>query len=390
MQARVRTSRAVTTKWIAIARAWVPKRVRYLLQRYISVSAVKQQWLADITPNSNVSHSDVNNRGIPFRFGIARNSMQYHCSYVTACLEMGVPFTVIDLAAADWMEQVRMSRCDVLLVWPDGFLTIWNSMNKERIEILERELGTTVFPTTKEIWFYEDKRRTAYWLSANEIPHPRTWVFYDLEECHQFVSSCDLPIMYKASFGAAASGVRLFDDRRALKRFVSRVFQKGHLPGGFDRRDRQWGSVLLQEYLPGVKEWRMVRIGDSYFGHGKGSLDGIHSGSGLVEWDVPEDRHLDFLYEITEKGGFRSMDVDVFETEDGRLLVNELQALFGASHSVDQLRKDGVPGRFVRTTQEPREWVFEAGDFARNACANERIRYIISNRHSLSPREASS
>ncbi len=70
------------------------------------------------------------------------------------------------------------------------------------------------------------------------------------------------------------------------------------------------------------------------------------------------------------------MDVDVFETTDGRLLVNELQAVFGASHSVDQMRKDGIAGRFVQKAGGS-EWIFEPGDFARNACANERIRYLI-------------
>ena len=72
------------------------------------------------------------------------------------------------------------------------------------------------------------------------------------------------------------------------------------------------------------------------------------------------------------------MDIDVFETEDGELLVNELQTVFGASFSVDQLRIEGKPGRFVR--EDSGQWKFEEGDFARNACANERIRYIIESR----------
>jgi hypothetical protein len=95
----------------------------------------------------------------------------------------------------------------------------------------------------------------------------------------------------------------------------------------------------------------------------------------VVEWDVPEGRHLDLLESVTDEGGFCSMDVDVFETPDGRLLVNELQTVFGASHSVDQLRVDGVPGRFLRG--EGGAWVFEAGDFARNHCANERVRFVL-------------
>ena len=116
----------------------------------------------------------------------------------------------------------------------------------------------------------------------------------------------------------------------------------------------------------------MVRIGDSYFGHPKGRRGDFHSGSGRVEWDVPEPRHLDLLHRVTEAGGFRSMDVDVFETPDGRLWVNELQAVFGASLAIDQLRRDGEPGRMIRTVDG--SWRFEPGDFARNACANARIR----------------
>src|SRR5438309_3428217 len=120
----------------------------------------------------------------------------------------------------------------------------------------------------------------------------------------------------------------------------------------------------------------MVRIGNSFFGHPKGRIGDFHSGSGAVLWDVPEPRHLDFLAAVTDKGGFYSMDVDVFETREGHLMVNELQTVFGTGYSIDQLRVNGVPGRFVRKPPHD-EWVFEPGDFARNACANERIRYII-------------
>ena len=369
----------MNSQWIALARAWIPRSMRYWVQKYVSFTAVKLRWTAEISTHSDVHTSDINTFSIPFRFGIIKNSMQAHGCYVAACLEMGVPFSVIDLAKSDWLEQVRRSGCDVFLVWGDPYLTIWNTMIKDRIEILKHDIGVTVFPTTREMWFYEDKCRLAYWLEANGIPHPRTWVFFNLDECQQFIETCDLPVMFKASFGAVASGVRLFHDRDKLRRFIRNVFQKGFLPDGHDRRDRQWGTVLLQEYLPGVKEWRLVRIGDSFFGHVKGRAAGLHSGSGLVEWDVPEERHLNFLLEVTEKGMFRSMDVDVFETTDGQLFVNELQAVFGASHSVDQMRKDGVPGRFVQN-QERSGWIFEPGDFARNACANERIRYMIAER----------
>lgn len=360
-----------------LARRWLPPPVRYAVQRRLNLTGMKLAQREQEDPNAGVVASDDNTLGSPYRFGVLRNAAHYHSTYVSACLEMGVPFRVLDIYAEDWLDRVVGSGCDVFLVWPDAFLSIWGRMLKDRVEVMERDLGLVVFPSGAEMWPYEDKRRMAYWLQAHDVPHPRTWVFYDLAECEEFVTGCELPIVFKASFGASASGVRIFRDRRRLRRFVRRVFSSGFLPNGFDRRDRQWGSVLLQEYLRDVREWRMVRIGSSFFGHGKGRVGDFHSGSGAVDWSTPEPRHLELLERVTDLGGFRSMNVDVFELPDGKLLVNELQAVFGASYAVDQLRVDGVAGRFVRSGDGG--WTFEPGDFARNACANERIRWLIDN-----------
>ena len=322
---------------------------------------------------ATVTSSDDNRWGSPCRVGIVRNQAQYHRHYVAACLEMGVPFEVLDLARVDWIDHVSASGCELILVWPDAVLTNWAAMIKDRVEILHRCLGLTVVPSRDEIWLYEDKRRMVEWMRANEVPHARTWIFFHRHEIDAFVESCELPVVFKANFGASASGVRIVRDRASLRSLVRTLFGKGFVPDGADWRDRQWGTMLLQEYLPDVREWRMVRIGDSYFGHRKGRVGDFHSGSGDVVWDVPEPRHLDLLHDVTEKGGFRSMDVDLFEAADGRLLVNELQAVFGAAFSVDQLRVNDRAGRFVRAPGAG-DWRFEEGDYARNACANERVR----------------
>ncbi|KKK55177.1 hypothetical protein LCGC14_3077200, partial [marine sediment metagenome] len=93
-------------------------------------------------------------------------------------------------------------------------------------------------------------------------------------------------------------------------------------------------------------------------------------------WLDPPRPLLKMLRDVTQRGRFTSMNVDIFETEDGRLLVNELQTVFGASTPVDQLRVNDIPGRYVFDDQE-NEWLFEEGDFSRNACTNERIDYLV-------------
>jgi hypothetical protein len=54
-----------------------------------------------------------------------------------------------------------------------------------------------------------------------------------------------------------------------------------------DPRDRQWGSVLFQQYIPDAREWRMIRIGDSFFGYEKIKVGEFHSGSHKWSYSRP-------------------------------------------------------------------------------------------------------
>ena len=80
------------------------------------------------------------------------------------------------------------------------------------------------------------------------------------------------------------------------------------------------------------------------------------------------------LRQITELKEFTSMDIDIFETEDGRFLINELQTVFGCSSPEIQMKIDDVPGRYIHTATG---WQFEKGDFFANHMCNHRIEYLI-------------
>jgi len=323
----------------------------------------------------------------PFKIGIIREFANYHKHYAAACREMGVSYSILDISKSKWIEAVRTSGCDAFLAWPSAALTIWKEMYDERLKIMVEEMGKLVYPSYKELWIYESKRRTRDWLEANQVPSPRTEIFYELKEALAFIGRSEMPIVIKTSQGASSKGVSIFRDRRKARNWIKKAFRKGITPRRGDPRDRHWGHVIMQEYLPQVKEWRMVRIANSYFGHPKGRVGDFHSGSGRVLWDTPPVSLLEFLKQVTDIGGFTSMDVDVFETRDGRYLVNELQTVFGASYSKDQLHVDGRPGRFL-FMQDRNQWIFEEGDFARNSCANLRIEYLLTQLTKRDKREA--
>ena len=361
---------------VDLARRWIPKSARAAIQRFIPLTRMKKEWRQRTNPLADVVTGDDNRYECPIRVGILRTRTLFHTSYVAACQELGIPFTVLDLAGDDWLEVVQESECELFLAWPDASIMPWARMYKDRCDVIERELGLPVFPGHLERWLYEDKVRTRDWLMANGLPLPDTWVFHDEKSAMAFVGECDLPVVFKTSFGAAATGVEIVESRRRLVGIVRKAFGRGHVPDGHDKRDRQWRSVLFQRFLPEIREWRMVRVGGSYFGHPKGKSGSFFSGSGEVEWELPSKGQLDLLHDVTELGGFRSMAVDMFETPDGALFINELQTVFGANTSVDQMREDDRPGRMVRT--QAGEWAFEAGDFARNACSNERLQFALS------------
>lgn len=315
--------------------------------------------------------------GSPACLGILKDVAQSHRHYIAACREMNVSYKVLDLLDDDWVSQVRASKCDAFLVWPSSYTTVLKSVFDYRLKIMEEDLGLRLYPTWKECWLTEHKPRLRDWLDAKDIPHPRTWVFHSEPDALALANVVDLPVVLKTATGASGHGVWIVRNRAGLIRQIKKAFRRGLLASGYDPRDRQRGFVYLQEYLPNVEEWRMVRIGDSFFGHRKDpGAGGLHSGSGKVTWSDPGPVLLSMLKRVTDAGTFTSMNVDVFCTQDGRLLVNECQALFGCSIAYEQMMIDGVAGRYVA---EGHKWRFEAGAFCQNHMCNLRIQHLLAN-----------
>lgn len=307
--------------------------------------------------------------------GIVEEFDDNHLPYIAACEDLGVRYKTIDISGPDWIQVVRSCGCDAFLVWPSFKVRIWKRMFDERLKVMVEAMHKIIYPTYNEVWLNESKLRMSYWLAANGIPHCRTHVFYSREEALEFARGADLPLVVKFDMGSRSVGVEILRSRSAVLQYVDRRFGEGMVCPGADGRDREWGSVLFQEYLPGVAEWRMIRIGESYFGHQKLRDGEFHSGTGKVGWYDPPRGLLDFVRELTDNAGYTAMNVDIFETPDGRFVVNEIQSHF-AAYVESQMYIDGRPGRY-RYGYADREWRFEEGIFCRNSCCNLRVEALL-------------
>lgn len=314
-----------------------------------------------------------------------------------------IDYRIVDLTGHLWLEQINSFKPDLLLARPSAISSTFKQVYDERVYILNTQLGYQVFPSPIETFIYENKRFLSFWLKANEIPHPKTYVFYHYKDALNFIQTKD-KLVAKTNIGASGRGVKILHSLDGKKEYVNKAFKgegitsssgpnlkkKAYVsriinlianPGLIKQKIKvyksvqnqvQSGFVIFQEFIPHEFEWRVVRIGDSFFAHKKMKMNEKASGSLIKEYDNVPFELLDFVKDITDKHQFYSQAVDIFEF-DGKYLVNEMQCIFGQSDTY-QMLVDGKPGRYIQINGK---WIFEEGDFAKNACYDLRLNYII-------------
>lgn len=337
---------------------------------------------------------------------LGNERMEDHNPWLKACDDFkdSIACKVVNLTSDRWLEEIQKQEFDILLAKPGGLTAPFKQLYDERIYILGKVLGYRIFPSAEEIFNYENKRFLASWLQANRVPHPETHVFYDRQEAMRYVEKTAFPIVAKTNIGASGSGVRIvpskkqaiayldraFSEKGAAKRTGPNLAKGGWLKRGFyyvlhpgdikkkltvyklTRADVQIGFVIFQEFVSHEFEWRVVRIGDSFFAHKKIIKNEKASGSLLKRYENPPLALLDFVKAITDRHSFFSQAVDIFESPKG-YLVNEMQCIFGQSDRY-QMLVDGEPGRYL---WKENNWKFESGEFNENESFSLRVNFII-------------
>lgn len=294
-------------------------------------------------------------------------------SYAEACAECGIDYVIVDLLSNDWISDLLRTNVDGVLVRIKGNIQEQKSLFDERLSIINDDLGLPIYPSKKELFLYENKRMYEYWLTANNFPHPKTYIFYTKSRALNFINESKFPLVFKTNGGASSSGVEIIKHKIRAKIIIHKIF--GFIDPRLSLGKTHWGKiaglpipkfgtaqkhyVLIQEFIPIKWEWRIIKIGDSYFGHQKLLKGQFASGSDIVGWVEPPKELLFMCKEVCERGSFDSMAIDILESLDGKYYINEIQSLFG-SFLPYQMKINGVPGRFLYINGEFR---FEEGEF---------------------------
>lgn len=338
---------------------------------------------------------------------LANENSLDHLFWVNSCknYKEKISYSIVYITSSEFINEVLNENPDIILTKPGGTVDYYKQLYDEKLYILCKILKYKAFPSFEEVLIYENKRFLSYWLEANNLPHPKTRVFYSKNDALKFVNVMAFPIVAKLNIGASGNGVKILKNKIETKHYINNIFKKGIYPSigpklnkkhllrrlikkllkpeeikerfstyTLQIKNPQKNFCLFQEYIPHKFEWRVVRIGNSFYAHKKMVKNEKASGSLIKEYLNPPLDLLTFVKDITDLHKFYSMAIDIFEDEKGIYLINEMQCIFGQSDPYQMLIND-VPGRYV---WDRGQWAFEKGMFNSNECFDERLDFVIS------------
>jgi len=324
------------------------------------------------------------------KLGILTSFDSSYKEYIKSCEDLNINYEVIDFTSDFWLEKIKRSGCDGYLARPPCEKQEHNSIYMERLYFMHSILQVPIYPSYASLFLYENKRVTGDWLEHYGFPHLKSHVFQTKEEAVSFIDKSTFPLVFKTNIGSSASGVDIVKNRKEALKWINRAFGRFSpyykyrfyksrflikLP---DNMIVQNHFVLIQKYVEIKWEWRLIRIGESYFGYKKLLKDGFASGSKLVGLGTPPDELLYMIKSISEKQGFRNTSVDFLETTDGDFFVNEVHALFGSilqdKSDESELYVEGKPGRFIFKNGK---FIFEEGLFNQNRSYLLRVKDFV-------------
>jgi len=320
--------------------------------------------------------------------------------WLHACQKKNIQAEVIELCSFDALDKIVAGQYDLLLLRPPGAHAVYKSIYDERLFHIVNTLKVPCFPSFFECFIYENKKSLAAFLELSGIKHPQTWVISNYKEAKAVIQSCSYPIVAKTSIGAASSGVSIIRDEASALRYIHQAFkgkgirkrvgpnkqvgspktwlQKALADPAYFRRklqlyartysDTQKGFVIFQEYIWHEFEWRIVKIGGSFFAYKKYKVGEKASGAKNLGYGNPPLELLTWVNELATEHSIITAAFDILVGRDGYYM-NEIQTIFG--HVNDHiLEVDGKPGRFL---YKDGVWVFEEGMFNSNESYDLRL-----------------
>jgi glutathione synthase/RimK-type ligase-like ATP-grasp enzyme len=261
----------------------------------------------------------------------------------------------LDISQDDFWEQVKGLD---LFIFRRGVRHDHHQIYETIMPIIQNELGIKCFPDLSTAWHYDDKVKQYYLFSSKGLPIIKSWIFWSKKDALKWVSTANLPVVYKLKGGAGSSNVILIESIHQASKLIKRMFSDAVKINMFSISIRpkniknidfkkvvykrvikplkrllgtefplkHWqkdkGYALFQKFLPNNKyDTRVTVIGNRAFAFLRYNRknDFRASGSGMIDYDIKKiDKvFIEKAFEVSKRMNFQSMAYDFLYNEKG-------------------------------------------------------------------------
>ena len=321
------------------------------------------------------------------RIAIHNNKAGFTNRWVKYCEKHSIDFVLIDIFSSNAINE--LNGCDALF-WhlsherfEDGLISMG------MMSALETK-GLYVFPSPAHLWHFDDKLAQKYFFELHGFPIPKTDVFFNKTEAHEYLKRSKFPIIGKLRRGSASSNVFLIDSASNGKALLNKAFSKGFplynisnrykdklhkskglkekssvllkwiyrhfFPPAYSKKSaRENGYFMFQEFIPNNGEdIRVAVVGERAVALRRKVRSGDFraSGSGILEFpnENLNKEYISLAFQIVDKLGVDSMGIDFIESLEGEIKVIEMSYGFPSENFLD-----GSAGSWNRNLEFNRE-----------------------------------
>lgn len=186
--------------------------------------------------------------------------------WISYCKSHSISYKLVNCYSPEIIQDLK--ECDALM-WHwhhhDGKSHIFA---KEIVKAVE-EMGLQVFPSSKASWHFDDKIAQFYLFQALNMPHVKSYIFYDSKAALEWSKTTIFPKVFKLRNGAGSSNVRLVRNQHDASKLIRRAFSHGFAVLDrksifFDRFNKFRSHKTVVNFKNLVKGGLRIFISDSF------------------------------------------------------------------------------------------------------------------------------
>src|SRR5699024_9655986 len=179
------------------------------------------------------------------------------------------------------------------LIYMHLYIYKYRNIFFKRLYYINHLIKDKMTPSLDAISMYESKISMNDFYKVHNIPHITSHTFYNFQDALEYAHDCSLPVVVTEVDDSGAMGVKIEKERKELINLIKKSFynenkiktkwnikslkqklypfkiahdtKQNYLP----LKSKRKGFIHIQNYKEVKYEWRIIRIGESYFGHKK-------------------------------------------------------------------------------------------------------------------------